>query len=879
VEVRTKRIVLAAALALLVASVAEPRPAAAAGDNPIVIENQQPGSMGWLPTHLGDDTNGQIKGYWSATSVKAGDVITLRVSVNPAQSFALDIYRMGWYGGMGGRLRHHVDSLIGITQRACTPDPTTGVIDCGWVPSYALTIPSDWTSGVYLGILTNAAGFQNHVIFVVKDDRPAPFLYQQSINTDQAYNNYPNDGVTGKSLYSYNSYGANTISGETRAVKVSFDRPYANYGYAQVDELEFIRWIERSGYDVTYSTDVDTHANGAAVRNHRALLSVGHDEYWSKEMRDAVESARDAGVNLAFFASDPSEVQVRFEASTAGVANRVMVCYKDAAIDPVQGPTTTVKWRNPPANRAEQSMVGIQVASMSTAGNADYVVTNSSHWLYAGTGFRDGDRVRGIVGYEMDRFFDSFPAPNATSFTLLSHSPYTDYQGAAEYANSSIYQAPSGAWVFASGTMSWSYALDGLWHQLADTRIQRTTANLLDAFLNGAPADHLVATAPATVGAGEAFDVVVTAADASGGVVPGYDGTVHFSSSDGSAALPPDSTLSGGRGSFSVTLAAAGPQSITVSDAANALSTTINITVQARAASLSVMAPATATAGTAFSVIVTAKDAGGNTVTGYGGTVHFSASDASAGVVLPPDSQLTNGQGTFPVTLAQAGAQTVTVSDTGGLTTNVTVDVRAATATRVLLATTAAPIAGVSFPFTATAQDQFGNTDTAYAGTLHFTTTDNAPGVVLPSNATLTDGRSTFAATLIKAGTQSITAADATTPAIAGDLVVMVSPAPAATLTVVAPASVKAGQSFNITVTLNDQFGNVATGYRGSVHFTTSDPLPTAVVPADHTFTSADAGSRSFSVTLWTVPSQTITARDTADSGLSNTRRVTVRLI
>jgi hypothetical protein len=117
------------------------------------------------------------------------------------------------------------------------------------------------------------------------------------------------------------------------------------------------------------------------------------------------------------------------------------------------------------------------------------------------------------------------------------------------------------------------------------------------------------------------------------------------------------------------------------------------------------------------------------------------------------------------------------------------------------------------------------------------------------------------------------------TPAIAGDLVVMVSPAPAATLTVVAPASVKAGQSFNITVTLNDQFGNVATGYRGSVHFTTSDPLPTAVVPADHTFTSADAGSRSFSVTLWTVPSQTITARDTANSGLSNTRRVTVRLI
>ena len=876
---RTKLIVLAAVLALIATSVAQPRPAAAAEDNPIVVENQQPGSFGWLPTRLGDDTNGQIKGYWSATSVKAGDVITLRVSVNPAQSFALDIYRMGWYGGMGGRLRHHVDSLIGITQTPCTPDPTTGMIDCAWVPSYALTIPSDWTSGVYLGMLTNAAGFQNHVIFVVKDDRPAPFLYQQSINTDQAYNNYPNDGTTGKSLYTYNSYGANTISGETRAVKVSFDRPYANYGYAQVDELEFIRWIERSGYDVTYSTDIDTHANGAALRNHRAFLSVGHDEYWSKEMRDAVESARDAGVNLAFFASDPSEVQVRFEASAAGVANRVMVCYKDAAIDPVQGPTTTVKWRNPPVNRAEQSMTGIQVASMSTAGNADYVVTNSSHWIYAGTGFHDGDRVPGIVGYEMDRFFDSYPAPNATSFTLLSHSPYTDYRGAAEYSNSSIYQAPSGAWVFASGTMSWSYALDGLWHQLVDARIQRTTANLLNAFLYGPPADHLVATAPASTGAGEPFTVDVTAADSSGAAVTGYSGTVHFSSSDASAALPPDSMLSGGRGSFSVTLAATGPQTITISDAANALSTTVNVSVEARAASLAVTAPASATAGTAFSVTVTAKDAGGRTVTGYGATIHFSTSDASAGVVLPPDSTLTNGQGTFLVTLTQAGAQTLTVSDTAGLVTTVTVNVRAASATRFVLATAAAPVAGASFPFTVTAQDQFGNTDAAYAGTVHFTSTDTASGVVLPPNAKLTDGSSTLAATLIKAGTQTITAVDTKAASIAGDLVVTVSPAPAATLAVDAPASSRAGQSFTITVTLYDQFGNVATGYRGTVHFTTSDPLPTAVVPPDHTFTSAEAGSRSFSVTLWTVPSQTITVRDTANSSLTNTRSVTVRLL
>src|SRR5207249_5352237 len=138
------------------------------------------------------------------------------------------------------------------------------------------------------------------------------------------------------------------------AVKVSYDRPYANYGFGQVDEIEFIRWIERMGYDVTYSTDVDTHTNGAALRNHRALLSVGHDEYWSKEMRDAAEGARDAGVNLAFFGANAVYWQVRFEASGSGLANRVIVCYKDAIKDPVQGATTTVLWRQAPVNLPEQ---------------------------------------------------------------------------------------------------------------------------------------------------------------------------------------------------------------------------------------------------------------------------------------------------------------------------------------------------------------------------------------------------------------------------------------------------------------------------------------------------------------------------------------------
>jgi hypothetical protein len=475
----------------VVLAVVAPALTVLAASNPIVTENQLSGSWGWqLGSLVADDVTNQIKGYASTTSASPNQSINLYVTVNPVQTYTLDVYRVGWYAGLGARLRLHAGPLNGVHQQACLPAPTTGLIACNWTPSYTLTVGADWVSGVYLVVLTNAQGYQNHVIFVVRDGRPAPLLYQQSVTTYEAYNNYPDDGVTGKSLYTYNSYGANTVAGDPRAVKVSFDRPYSGAGTGQFFffEIEFVRWLERSGYDVTYSTDLDTHTSGAALLNSKGFLSVGHDEYWSREMFDAAVAARDGGVSLGFFGSNAAFWQVRFEPSAGGTANRVMVCYKDASIDPVQGPTTTVQWRAAPLNRPEQGLVGIQSTSLVNWGNnVGYTVTNSSHWVYAGTGFHDGDVVPGIVGYEMDRYMPDFPLPTSTGRTLLSRSPYRDFQGVADYSNSSIYQAPSKAWVFAAGTNSWSLGLDNFDQSVADTRIQRTTSNVLDAFLGTAP--------------------------------------------------------------------------------------------------------------------------------------------------------------------------------------------------------------------------------------------------------------------------------------------------------------------------------------------------------------------------------------------------------
>src|SRR5439155_6644748 len=244
------------------------------------------------------------------------------------------------------------------------------------------------------------------------------------------------------------------------------------------------------------------------------------------------------------------------------------------------------------------------------------------------------------------------------------------------------------------------------------------TANLT---VNAAAASTLtMATATATPTAGTSFAFTLIAQDPYGNTATGYAGTLRFSTTDPSSGvvLPPNSTLSNGQGSFSATLIKAGAQSLTASDAANALSATANLTVDAAPASKLVLAPSTSapTAGTSFSFTVTAQDRFTNRATSYAGTVHFSSSDTSSGVVLPPNSTLTNGRGTYSATLIKAGSQTLTASDAAsGFSSTANVTVNAAPASKLVLATsTTTPTAGNSFYFTATAQDRYGNTDTAY---------------------------------------------------------------------------------------------------------------------------------------------------------------------
>jgi hypothetical protein len=299
----------------------------------------------------------------------------------------------------------------------------------------------------------------------------------------------------------------------------------------------------------------------------------------------------------------------------------------------------------------------------------------------------------------------------------------------------------------------------------------------------------------------------------------------------------------------------------------------------------------TPTAGAPFSVTVTAENASGQTLTGYGGTIHFTTTDTGQGVALPPDYTFTpadQGTHTFTnlVTLVTAGPQTITATDTsdGTITGQAGVTVGAAAASSLSLS--APPTASQFGPFdvTVTAKDPYGNTATSYAGTVHFTSSDTGSGVALPPDYTFgasDQGSHTFTGgvTLVTLGNQTVTAADTVNSSLKSSATVNVEPAGSAThFSVSGPPGATAGGAFTVTVTALDSNNNTATGYLGTVHFTSSDTGTGVGLPPDYTFVVGDHGKHTFTnlVTLVTAGKQTVTATDTLSSTITGSATVTV---
>jgi hypothetical protein len=291
--------------------------------------------------------------------------------------------------------------------------------------------------------------------------------------------------------------------------------------------------------------------------------------------------------------------------------------------------------------------------------------------------------------------------------------------------------------------------------------------------------------------------------------------------------------------------------------------------------------PSPTVAGVAHNLTVAAKDAHGNTATGYTGTVHFTSSDPAA--TLPADYTFMAtdaGIHVFSVRLKTAGTRSVTAADT--VTASITggqsaIVVNPGSATHLIVSGLPSPtVAGVAHNLTVTAKDAYGNTATGYTGTVHFTSSD--PSAALPPDATLTNGVGTFSVTLRTAGTRSVIAADTVTASITGSQnAIVVNPGSATHLAVVGLASPRSqGAVGSVTVAAKDAYGNTATGYTGTVHFTSTDSK--AVLPVNYAFTAADAGIHAFTngVTLNTYSSQTVTATDTITASITGSETVSV---
>ena len=445
----------------------EPQDRAGKLDNRIVQENRLPGSPSteWDINGQGDTT---IQGFGHDISINRGETIFFKIKTDSID-YRIDIYRMGYYGGMGARLVDTINPSVELpqSQPEGIRDPETRLYDCGnWAVSASWKSPSDAVSGVYFarlvrqdlspaswradngqhgpeaqpvpsahaygalghGRLANALREPraSHIYFVVRDDEGrSDILFQTSDTTWQAYNRYG-----GHCTYArFNPDNPYMHGGPPRCYKSSYNRPFETRYYRAVNmvfngEYPFIRWLEANGYDVSYFTGVDSDRRGEEILKHRLFLSVGHDEYWSLGQRRHVERARDAGVHLAFFSGNEVFWKTRWEPSIDGekVPHRTLVTYKethdDAKIDPVPD-VWTGTWRdsrhfNPEGAQPENALTGT-IFTVNAWRNDPLIVpseyANLRFWRNTEVArLKPGEKavlLKGLLGHEWDEDIDN----------------------------------------------------------------------------------------------------------------------------------------------------------------------------------------------------------------------------------------------------------------------------------------------------------------------------------------------------------------------------------------------------------------------------------------------------------------------------------------
>ena len=386
----------------------------------------------------------EIWGYTPNFSYRPGELVELHISTT-AERYDIEI-------GRDGPTYEPVYTATGLPGRYHETPIDCSVIGCGWPVEHRLTIPNDWRSGCYLVTLTgykDEQKIEEHHLFFLRPgkDRPkAPILLLAATGTWVAYNCWGGsnayEGITGPNQNTFSPILSTQRpwtrgfcklpNGAPRALPVAppvpgemvrypymewayaygYSKKYASAGWASY-ERHFAVWAEANGYQIDYATLHDLHADPSLLDGYKCAVFVGHDEYWSGEMRDAVDSWVDAGGRVARFAGN-FLWQIRLEAE-----GKTQVCYKYIAtqVDPLMGSEQqhrlTGAWEVPEVNRPGAHTFGVNglkgvyagLGNCIGRGPGGFTIYRPEHWAFAGAYVGYGDILGAnsrIFGYEVD---------------------------------------------------------------------------------------------------------------------------------------------------------------------------------------------------------------------------------------------------------------------------------------------------------------------------------------------------------------------------------------------------------------------------------------------------------------------------------------------
>ncbi|MFE7168676.1 DUF4082 domain-containing protein [Streptomyces sp. NPDC057616] len=459
---------------------------------------------------------GDIKGFTTKESVQAGD--TVQFKIQSKTPYNVQIFRLGWYGGDGAR-QMSTAAQAAVTYPAnyttkpasCTTK-NTGLVDCGnWPVTATWTVPGDAVSGLYIANLTqtDGDGLMPYPFVVRNDASTSDVVVQTSDQTWQAYNDYGGQDL----------YGGLGPAPDGRAYEVSYNRPLDIGGDNGIygSEYMMLAWLERNGYDVSYTSGVDvSSANGATLlKKHKVYLSSGHDEYWTQSQYSNVLAARKAGVRQGFFSGNEVFWKTRLAPSIDGsnTADRTLVCYKMTKMAQNNGiadpsGTWTGTWMDPASKNYGQDYQppNILTGSMFTVNGyrADAITVPGSYgknriWRNTSianlTSSQTATFPTGTLGYEWDSDIDNATRPagaidvSSTTVDINDEKLRMDWgnvygNGTATHNLVEFRDQDSGALVFGSGTVQWSWGLTNVPTYNPDDTVVTEDSRMQQATLN-----------------------------------------------------------------------------------------------------------------------------------------------------------------------------------------------------------------------------------------------------------------------------------------------------------------------------------------------------------------------------------------------------------